>query len=258
MPSTDPLTVDQVYHACPAELLDFETTEALDDLELPCGQERALRALEFGTAIGSDGFNLYLLGSSRVGMRETAERFLARRAEHEAVPPDWCHVYNFDATDRPRALRLPAGDGRRLRSDMDRLVEELRENIPAIFESEEYQSRLQELRDELGRQQHEGMRRIQEEANEHNIALLTTPTGFTLAPVRDGEVVKPEEFQELPEDERKEIEAMIEQLQKKLQQAIQKVPRLRKEFQDKTRALNEEMVLFTLGGPMRELKDKWS
>lgn len=258
MPAPEPLTARQVYHACPVELLDFATTEVLEDLEWPCGQERALRALEFGTAIGSDGFNLYLLGSSRVGMRETAQRFLARRAASEDVPPDWCHVYNFDAANRPRALRLPAGDGRRLKSEIDAFVDELRENIPAIFESEEYQSRLHELREEIGRQQNEGMRTIQEEANEHNIALLSTPTGFTLAPVRDGEVLEPEKFQQLPDDERQHYEEKIEELQKKLQQTIQKVPRLRKQLQEKIRSLNEEMVLFTLGGPMRELKDNWS
>jgi len=36
------LTEDQIYHRCPIEKLDFESTDTLDDLELPVGQERML------------------------------------------------------------------------------------------------------------------------------------------------------------------------------------------------------------------------
>ncbi|MDY6797274.1 MAG: hypothetical protein SVX28_00770 [Pseudomonadota bacterium] len=32
------LTEDRIYHHCPPEKLDFETTETLEELELPFGQ----------------------------------------------------------------------------------------------------------------------------------------------------------------------------------------------------------------------------
>ena len=258
MSGPKPLTADQVYNRCPPEKFDFDTTDGLEELELPCGQDRVLRALEFGAAIRSDGFNLFVLGPSGVGKHELSQRFLARRSAGEETPPDWCHVFNFQSPNRPRAIKLPAGEARLFKRDMDGLVEELRTSIPATFESEEYQGRMQELHEEMARRQHEGIRAVQEEAAEHDIALITTPSGFTFAPSRKGEVLDPAEYNKLPEDERRRIEEKVEELQEKLQQTIQQIPRMRKEFQDKARRINEEMVQFTLGGPIGELKDKWS
>lgn len=148
-----PLTENQVYHGCPEDKLDFQTTEDLQDLERPYGQDRVLRALEFGAGIQADGFNLFVLGPSGAGKHELVERFLCLHAASQPVPPDWCHVYNFQFSERPRAIRLPAGEGRQFKKHMNELAEELRTAIPAAFESEEYQARLQELQEEMAKRQ---------------------------------------------------------------------------------------------------------
>ncbi len=253
-----PLDAERTYHRCPPEQLEFDTTEELEELELPCGQDRLLRALEFGAGMRSAGFNLFVLGPEGSDRHDLVRRFLARRAASEAVPPDWCHVFNFDRPERPHAIRLPAGEGRQLRDDLENLVEEMRTSIPAAFESDEYQGRLRELQEEMSERQNEGVREVQEEANKHDIELVSTPSGFTFAPVRDGEVLDPEEYEKLPEEERERIEQKAEELQKQLQQAIQQVPRLRKELREKVHSLNEEMVQLTLGDPIHDLKEKWA
>ncbi|MCR8913384.1 ATP-dependent protease [Marinobacter panjinensis] len=252
-----PLTPEQVYHRCPLDQLDFDTTESLEDLELPYGQERVLRALEFGASMKADGFNLFVLGPSGAGKHELVERFLGKHAERQPVPADWCHVHNFEFPDRPRAIRLAAGEGRQFKKDMNDLSGELRTAIPAAFESEEYQARLQELQEEMTKRQHQGLFEIQEEANANNIAMITTPAGFTFAPMRNGEVIDPEDYKKFSDEEKELIESKVEELQKKLQQNIQQVPRLRKEVRERVHALNEEMVQLTLGGPIGELREKW-
>lgn len=258
MTGPHPLGEDQVFRHCPPEQLDFETTDSLTEMDLPWGQERALRALEFGTGIRNHGFNLFVLGPGGAGKHELVQRFLSRRAADEEPPSDWCYVFNFESPDQPSAIRLPAGAGRKLKQDMDDLATELRTSIPATFESEEYQSRLQELQEEQTRHQQQGIREIQQEAAEHNIALINTPNGYTFAPTRNGEVLDPEEYKKLPEEQRKQIEETVEKLQKKLQHAIQQIPRMRKELQKKVHALNEEMMQFTLDGPIGDLKEHWS
>lgn len=82
------LTAEQVYQRCPPEHLDFETTETLEALELPCGQERVLRALEFGASMRGNGFNLFVLGPAGSGRHDLVRRFLERRAADESAPPD--------------------------------------------------------------------------------------------------------------------------------------------------------------------------
>ncbi|MBW7469515.1 ATP-binding protein [Marinobacter sp. M216] len=258
MKGTAALTEEQVYRRCPLGQLDFETTDSLEDLELPCGQARVLRALEFGANMQAEGFNLFVLGPSGAGKQEFVERFLARHTETQPVPPDWCHVFNFQFSDRPRAIRLPAGEGRQFKDDMVDLAAELRTAIPATFESEEYQARLQELQEEMAKRQHQGLFDIQEEANRNNIAMITTPAGFTFAPMRNGEVIDPEEYKAFSEEEKELVESKVDELQKKLQLTIQQIPRLRKEVRERVHALNEEMVQLTLGGPIGELRAKWS
>ncbi|MFO7993446.1 MAG: ATP-binding protein [Marinobacter sp.] len=252
-----PLTPEQVYHRCPVDQLDFDTTDSLEDLDLPCGQERVLRALEFGAGMRADGFNLFVLGPSGTGKHELVERFLANYAEQQPVPSDWCHVHNFEFADRPRSMRLAAGEGRQFKKDMNDLSGELRTAIPAAFESEEYQARLQELQEEMTKRQHQSLFDIQEEANANNIAMITTPAGFTFAPKRNGEVIDPEEYKNFSDEEKALVESKIEELQKQLQQTIQQFPRLRKEVRERVHGLNEEMVQLTLGGPIGELREKW-
>jgi lon-related putative ATP-dependent protease len=252
------LTEDRIYHRCPPDKLDFETTETLEELELPFGQDRMLRALEFGAGMKAPGFNLFVLGPSGAGKHELVRRFLASHAAEQPVPSDWCHLFNFRQSDRPGVIELPPGDGRAFKRDMSDLASELKTAIPAAFESEEYQARIQELQEEVTRRQQEGLFAIQEEANANNIAMLSTSSGFTFAPMRNGEVIEPEEYKTFSDDEKTLIESKVEELQKKLQQAIQQLPRLRKEVQERVHALNEEMVQLTLGGPIGELREKWA
>src|SRR5690554_6715869 len=206
------LTEDQIYHRCPPEKLDFDTTESLEDLELPFGQDRVLRALEFGASMAASGFNLFVLGPSGAGKHELVKRFLATHAAGKPVPSDWCHVFNFQQSDKPGAIELPPGEGRKFKSDMNDLANELKTAIPATFESEEYQARIQELQEEVTRRQQKGLFAIQEEANANNIAMITTPAGFTFAPMRNGEVIEPEEYKKFSDEEKELVEAKVEDL----------------------------------------------
>ncbi len=258
MAHAKPLSLEQIYRACPPEALAFETTDRLSELDLAWGHDPAMQALSFGTSIRNHGFNLFVLSARGTGAREMVEQFLGQRAAEAAVPPDWVYVFNFKAPDQPRAISLPAGEGHRFRADMQMLVDELRGSVPAIFESEEYQSRTQELQDEFNRRQQAAIESVGEEAAAQDIALISTPGGFTLAPMRDGEVMEPDDFEQLDEDKRQAIEQAIAELQRKLQQAVRQLPRLRKALRQKVRALNEEMMAFALAGPLGELQERWA
>ena len=257
MPAPDPLAPDALYRRCDPASLPFDTTEEVADLEQIIGQDRAIDALHFGAGMASSGFNLFVLGPNGIGKHTVVRRFLEERAASEATPPDWCYVHNFEEANHPQLLRLPAGTGKRLREDLDNLVDELRAAIPATFESDEYQSRIHELQQEFNQRQEEAFQEIQEEAEGKDITLLQTPAGFTFAPVRDGEVLGPEEFQKLPEDERRQVEADISHLQERLQWVLRQVPKWRKETQEKVREVNREMADFAVGHLIDGLKDDY-
>ncbi|MDW7746036.1 ATP-binding protein [Halomonas sp.] len=254
----EPLGVAQVYRTCPTDAFDFEVTSELESLDLLVGHERARDALSFGTAIRSDGFNLFVLGQPGHDRHSLVGSFLAEKARAASSPRDWCYRYNFDDPAVPLALSLPPGLGRQLRTDLEALVEELRSAIPAVFESEEYQNRIHELKQAMGERQRDAVEAVRREAREHDILLLSTPNGFTFAPADGDKMMAPEAFEKLPKDERERIEATVEILQRKLTQAIRQMPRLAKELRDQANTLNAEMLESAIGAPLDELKERYA
>jgi lon-related putative ATP-dependent protease len=258
MNKIEPLAPEQLYRRCEADRFVFQTTAELEDLTEIIGQARAIGAARFGIGMRRDGYNLYVMGPSGIGKRATVRRLLEQRVVEEPRPFDWCYVHNFSQPHKPRAIRLPAGRGEKLRADMQQLLEELRATIPAVFEGEEYRRRLAQINDEFGAAQTKAFEEVGEAATQRRIALLRTPNGFSFAPVKDGEVISPEEFAKLPAEEQQRIERDTGMLQDMLEKVIHQVPRWRRERSERVRQLNEEVVLFAVGHLIDALRNEYA
>jgi lon-related putative ATP-dependent protease len=254
MTGLPPLPVDALYRHSDLAGLAFETTADLEALPGILGQERARDAVAFGVGLRSKGYNLFVLGPPGMGKRTLVRGMLEERAAKEEAPPDWCYVNNFVHPHRPRALRLPPGQGMKLKRAMEQFVDELRASIPAMFEGEEYRSRAEQIDTEISERQEKIFVELGQEAARDNIALLHTPAGFSLAPTRGGEVISSEEYEKLPESERRRIESRMAQLQEKLQRAIRQVQQLQKEKRARIKQLNREMATYAVGALIEELK----
>ncbi|MGB0212266.1 AAA family ATPase, partial [Algiphilus sp.] len=252
------LEPDALYRRCDPASLGFSTTNELEPLEHPAGQDRALEALEFGTGIAEPGYNIFVLGPRAAGKHTLVRRVLETRAADRSVPPDQCYIHNFERPGEPRLLTLPAGRGRQLQEDLEGLIEELFDTVPATFESEEYQGRLQDIQRSAQQQQEHAFQEVRDRAQEQEIALLQTPGGFTFAPMADGEVMDPEAFQKLDEATRERWQKKVESLQEELAKALRKIPQWRKEFGQRVRALNREMAEMTVGASLREIEDRYA
>ena len=252
------LTTAQVYRDCDTGELEFETTAELAEPEEIIGQPRAVEAVRFGIGIRGKGYNLFAHGDAGSGKLTLVQRYAEQQAAAEAVPPDWCYINNFRQGHKPHRLSLPAGRGVELQRDMEQLIEDLHGAIPAVFDSSEYRTRAQAIEEEINEQQTGALKKIHDNAEAKNITLMQTPTGFTLAPVRDGEVLGYEDFQRLPEKERKRIEADTEELQQQLTRALHEAPRLQKEGRDRIGRLNREMAGSTVSHQVGNLLHKYA
>jgi lon-related putative ATP-dependent protease len=141
---------------------------------------------------------------------------------------------------------------------MEQLVEELRVTIPAAFESEDYLTRKQEIEDESKQQEKEAFADIQQRAQKRNIALIRTPTGVGLAPLREGETLSPDEFQKLPEEIRKQLEGNMSELQEQLHETRHQVRQWERESLDKAKELDRQVAMFVTGPWMDELREKYA
>ncbi len=253
-----PLPADKLYRSCDPAALGFTSTEELDDVDGLIGQERALDAIRFGGQITQPGFNLFVLGPPGSGKHTAVRRFLERKAGEEPLPSDWVYVNNFDAAHKPRAIALPPGRGLALRRDMHRLITDLQTSIPAIFESEEYQVRRRAIEGSFRDKQEEAFRQFRERAEAENIAVLRTPAGFAMAPMRDGKVIDPQAFNELPEEERKAIQDVIQRFERELEPLLQNIPRWDKERREKIRALDREIAEVVVAQGLAELEQSFA
>jgi lon-related putative ATP-dependent protease len=252
-----PLAAQALFHACDPDLLDFQTTAELADLDRVVGQDRALEALHFGIGMPHEGYNLYVLGSTGLGRRTLVHRLLQETAAERPIPSDWCYVNDFDAPHRPRALRLPPGRGQELRRDMQQAMEDIITALAAAFQSEAYRIQAQEIHDELKERDEKGFGALREKAARKSVVLMRTPGGYTLAPMRDGEILGAEEFEKLPEKEREAIEAAINELKDELKQVIAQIPRLQREGRERHKQLDLSVSGFTLDQQLDELRRKY-
>jgi lon-related putative ATP-dependent protease len=253
-----PLTAEQLCRRCDPEGFSFQTTAEIEDLSEIIGQVRATCAAQFGIGMRQQGYNLYVMGPSGSGKRTLMRQLLEQRGAEDARQSDWCYVNNFSQPHKPRAIRLPAGMGTRLRDDMQQLIEELRATIPAVFEGEEYRHRLSQINDEFGEMQTKAFEQVGDAAAKRGIALLRTPNGFSFAPAKEGEVMSPEEFAKLPAEEQERIERETVELQEMLEKVIHQVPGWRRERLSRIRQLNEEAVMFAVGHLIDALRQEYA
>jgi len=111
--------------------LGFDDTSELVELPLPwIGQERAEQAARFGLAMRQSDYHLFVLGEEGSGRTTLIRQLMDREAATRPVPPDLCYLHNFEVPEHPRALRLPAGEGRLLRQLMGDFAKMLQTEIP--------------------------------------------------------------------------------------------------------------------------------
>jgi lon-related putative ATP-dependent protease len=258
MSKVTPLDASELYRRTDPEMFSFQTTDDLEDFDEVIGQPRAVDALHFGIGIRRDGYNIFALGPSGTGKRAMVRKSFQERAASEPPPDDWIYVNNFKQRHQPRAISLPAGKGQEFKRDMENLIEELRTSLSAAFESDEYRTRKQVIEQEFQEQQEKSLEGLQERARQNNLALIRTPGGLVFAPMREGEVLSPEEFQGMSEEERKEIESRLEEYQGELQKMLQSVPDIQRQIRERMRDLNREVINYAVGGLMDEIQSKYS
>ncbi len=177
------LAANELRWRCPEEWLPADSTAKIEPSHGIIGQARAVRALEFGLSVESLGFNVFVTGLTGTGRMTAIELHLRPLAGEGTPPDDLMFVFNFARPEQPRLLRLAAGGGAVLRERLEKLLRDFSKALPAMFEGQEFQQRLELALEDLKTKQQELLKTF-----EHTVR----KAGFTLVQVQVGSVTRPE------------------------------------------------------------------
>ena len=240
---------------CNPNLFKFETTkELVDTTDLIYGQERGIRALNFGLDIDIKGYNLYLEGPSGVGKTMYTKKFLNAKASKEKVPNDWCYIYNFEDPNAPVAISFPAGQGKVFKETMEVFVKDIRKDIKKTFNNDDF-----EKEKKLIKQQYEQRREcLLEKLNKRTIVqgfqVKSTENGMYMMPVLDGKTLAEEEFDNLDESIKKEFEERSNLVQEQIFEALSEMKAIEKEAERKIEEWQANIALMTINVHVNSVK----
>lgn len=255
--SISKLKPSQLYAVCDPQKFDFTSTAELEERMSALGQDRAISAVELGINIKSKGYNLFCLGPEGTGKTSLVKRILEEEAKKRSTPKDWAYVYNFDEPYKPHSISFAAGQAVDFAKDIDKLINDFSVAIPAILESDEYKAGVSIIQEKYKQKKDEYLRILQKKAKGKSVSLLHMQVGLVVAPVKNGEVLSPEAFDELPEEEKKELINDLNLMQEEIEKAAKDLP----EWEDKQRRehnlLREKFIKMAVKKPIDSLRQKY-
>ena len=222
------------------------------------GQERALKALEFGIGNKSGGFNIYVSGYPGSGKLKAVNHFLEEKAKIEPSPGDWCYVNNFKDSYFPKKLSLPQGGGEIFKNEIRKLIEEVQNALIKAFESKEYGDKRQDIIDEFQQKEIELFKDIHKKAKANNFTIRRTPIELIAIPIdENGAPIADEKFHQLDKKQQKDILKKQDKIKEELISLVRKNRDLERASNTAILGLEENVALYAIESLLDELQEKY-
>ncbi len=255
-----PLSYEKASFKINLDGLNFNSTDDLEPTQEAFGQSRALDALKIGMGIGGDGYHIFATGLTGTKKLAFMSDLVAKMSDHGVKrPDDIVFVHNFKKSDEPAAIHMEAGDGKKLKSDMRRLVETLSLELPDAFRQEKFEQEKQNLSQSFEKRAREMAESLEKESGERGLALQRTPEGeLFFAPKLNGEPVKSqEEYEKIPEEDRKAIEENQREMTLKLKNFAMKNQELFRELSKKIKEIEKQFAKDFISPIIFEISSKY-
>ncbi len=234
----------------------FSDTSELLQYPLPwIGQERAEMAARFGLGMDQPDYNLFVLGEVGSGRSSLLRQAMVAAAANRAAPPDLCYLHNFDAPERPLALRLPAGQGRLLRQHLARMTKSLLTEIPQRLDGQDF--KVESERIEKAHKAEEARAYVElttfAESRNFTIHREAGHIVFTLLGEK-GHILTEDEVLTLPKERRAEIEQAEQELRTEITRYFEKTRPMERVMHEALAALQRQVVKPLLEHELQEIR----
>lgn len=257
MKKTNELNYKDLRVVCNPNQFEFESTEELDPIDTGIGQDRGIKALEFGLNVEVKGYNLYIEGPSGVGKTMYTKNYLDTISKKKKVPQDWCYIYNFENPNEPIAIFLPAGGGKEFRDVMDRFINDVKLDIKSTFNNEEFEKERALIKQEFEEKRNLLMEKLNEKSSTYGFQVKASQTGIYMMPVMNGKAMPEEEFNKLDESIKKEYEDKSTIVQQHIMEAIGEIKAIERESNKKIEEWQSNVALLTVNTHINYIKAKY-
>jgi predicted ATP-dependent protease len=249
---------------CDPKMFDFQCTKDLAPLREFIGQERAIRAVEFGIDMTNAGYNIYVAGLTGTGKTTMVKSYIERvvkereaRGETFALD-DWCYLYNFKEPDIPQIVNLPRGQGKAFREEVINLLNKIRQGLGQAFSGEEYKSQRQKTLEEAQTEQRKLFEEISAEARRQGFIFQMTPAGPALIPIKDERPMQEQEYLALDENTRKQLDSKQAELLKTLKANFEAAGNVQTKAMERLQKMDKDIGEYTVSGVFGSLFDRHS
>ena len=247
---------------CNTAEFNFECTDELSPLQGFIGQDRALRAIQFGLEVDKPGYNLFVTGLTGTGKTSAIKSHLQAVIDQRGALGvefpiyDWCYVHSFPDPDRPRVLRLTPGKGKVLHDGLQGLLRTLREEMPKVFAGEDYTAQRRGVEEEGRTEYQRILQELEREVRVENFGLQFSPAGINLFPISaEGRPLSSEEFVALPDGVRTTIDETRGRLLPRVQDTMTRLRAVERDTQEKVRALDRRVGDMSLSDIFEVLRE---
>ena len=236
-----PIPANQAYLHCPPSEFKFKDTTAYGKSHDIISQDRAVRAINMGLGIRKPGYNIYVAGIQGTGKTSVIRTFLEKWSTDSAKPCDWIYIYDFQETEAPKAIKMPGGEGRKFKKEMDALVKALRDLVPSALQSEDYENAVNAYVSGSNERKAKLYADLEKLAKSMDFIIKSSRMGIETIPVYDGRPLTEKEYSKLPDKDREVIEDRRSQLEPEVLDFARKVRSIEQETSQYVDSLRGEL-----------------
>ena len=257
MKNKNELSFKDLKMTCNPDIFNFETTADLESIQGGIGQDRGIKALEFGLQVNVKGYNLYLEGPSGVGKTMYTKNYLSQIAAKKKVPSDWCYIYNFDNPNEPIAVELSAGQGKEFKDSMDGFIKEIRKDIRKTFNNDDFEKEKALIKQEFEAKRSALLDKLNVDASKYNFQVKTAQNGIYMMPIVDGKAIEEEEFEKLDDSIKAQYEEKSVLVQEQIMTVIGQIKEIERQSDKKISEWQSNVALLTVNVHINYLKSKY-
>ncbi len=248
------LKVSELRSICDPTVFKFKNTSEIKPLDEVIGQQRAVQAIEFGLNMKDRSYNLFVTGLAGTGKSTIVRDLVTKHAKKQPTPVEWCLVNNFKDVYRPNAIAVSPGKALPFYKKMNKVIEDLKKDLPKALEGEAYLQQLSKIKNEYTDESSELFHELEEYAADRSLQIEQTDAEFQVVPVVNGKPITPEEFANLTEDQRLAIEENMRIVQSEIDAKAREIDKIEQALHTDIEKLLDKVALSVVQARLDSLK----